>query len=63
MEPSPDPEERLTQGKLVVDPDELTVRAWVLQDGRLVERPVDLTAPTTLPGPVPVRCAAGDLVR
>lgn len=47
----------------VVDPDTLTVRAWVLQEGRLVEHPVDLTAPTTLPGPVPVRCAAGDLVR
>lgn len=47
----------------VVDPDELTVRAWSLQDGRLVEQPVDLTAPTTLPGPVPVRCEAADLVR
>ena len=47
----------------VVDPVELTVRAWVLQDGRLVEQPVDLREPTPLPGPVPVRCAAADLVR
>lgn len=51
------------QSYWVVDPDELTLRAWVLQDGRLVEQPVDLTAPTVLPGPVPVRCTAADLVR
>lgn len=47
----------------VVDPDELTVRAWVLQDGRLVEQPVELSTPTVLPGPVPARCVAADLVR
>ena len=47
----------------VVDPEELTVRAWVLQDGRLVEQPVDLRAPSALPGPVPVRCTAADLLR
>jgi Uma2 family endonuclease len=51
------------QSYWVVDPDELTLRAWVLQDHRLVEQPVDLAAPTVLPGPVPVRCAAADLVR
>lgn len=47
----------------VVDPDALTVRAWLLQDGHLVERPVDITMPTILPGPVPARCQAADLVR
>lgn len=47
----------------VVDPDELTVRAWVLQEGRLVEQPVDLSGTAVLPGPVPVRCVADDLVR
>ena len=47
----------------VVDPDELTLRAWVLQDGELVEQPVDLSTPTLLPGPVPARCEAADLVR
>jgi len=51
------------QSSWVVDPDELTVRAWVLQDGRLVEQTVDLSEPTTLPGPVRVVCAAADLVR
>lgn len=47
----------------VVDPEDLTLRVWVRQDGRLVEQPVDLTSPTVLPGPVPVRCEAADLVR
>jgi Uma2 family endonuclease len=56
-------EQSALQAYWVVDPDELTVRAWVLQGGRLVEQPVDLTTSTTLPGPVPVRCTAADLVR
>ncbi len=47
----------------VVDPDELTVRAWVLQDGVLVEQPVRLDGEQDLPGPVRVRVAARDLVR
>ena len=47
----------------VVDPDDLTLRAWLLEDGRLVEQPVDLSAPTLLPGPVPARCEARDLAR
>ncbi len=51
------------QAYWVVDPDDLTMRAWVLAEGRLVERPVDLTSPTELPGPVPARCGAADLVR
>lgn len=51
------------QSYWVVDPDELTLRAGVLRDGQLVEEPVALTAPTMLPGPLPVRCLAADLVR
>jgi Uma2 family endonuclease len=51
------------QSYWVVDPDNLTMRAWVLQEGRLVEQPVDLSAPATLPGPVPARCETADLVR
>ncbi len=47
----------------VIDPEQLTVRAWVLQDGRLDEHPVDLSEPSVLPGPLPVRFAAADLVR
>ncbi len=47
----------------VVDPDELTVRAWVLQDGVLVEQPVRPDGEQDLPGPVRVRVAARDLVR
>ena len=47
----------------VVDPDELSLRAWVLSDGRLVEQPVDLTVPTEPPGPVLAWCVAADLVR
>jgi Uma2 family endonuclease len=56
-------EQAAVQSYWVVDPDDLTLRAWVLQDGRLVEQPVDLNMPTTLPGPVPARCEAADLVR
>ena len=51
------------QSYWVVDPDDLTLRAWVLEDGRLVEQPVDLTIQTVLPGPVSARCEAADLVR
>ena len=51
------------QAYWVVDPHDLTLRAWVLDDGQLVEQPVDLSAPTVLPGPVPARCEAADLVR
>lgn len=51
------------QAYWVVDPQDLTLRAWVLEDGRLVEQPVDLSAPAVLPGPVPARCEAADLVR
>ncbi len=47
----------------VVDPDELTLRAWILQDGVLVEQPVRLDGEQDLPGPVRVRVAARDLVR
>lgn len=51
------------QSYWVVDPDDLTLRAWVLERERLVEQLVDLTTPTVLPGPVPARCEAADLVR
>lgn len=51
------------QSYWVVDPHDLTLRAWVLQNGLLVEQQVDLTTPTVLPGPVPARCEAADLVR
>ena len=47
----------------VVDPEDLTIRASVLQDGRLVEQPVDISTPAVLPGPVPARCESADLVR
>ena len=47
----------------VVDPDELAVRAWVLQDGVLVEQPVRLDGEHVLPGPTQVRLSARDLVR
>lgn len=46
----------------VVDPEEPAVRAWVLEDGRLVEQPVSLDGATALPGPLQVVCSAEDLV-
>lgn len=45
----------------VVDPDALTIRSWVLQQGRLEEQPVALDGETALPGPFPVRVGADDL--
>ena len=51
------------QSYWVVDPDDLMLRAWVLERERLVEQPVDLTTQTVLPGPVSARCEAADLVR
>jgi Uma2 family endonuclease len=47
----------------VVDPDELTLRAWVLQEGRLVEQPALLDGTGDLPAPFPIRFVASDLVR
>lgn len=47
----------------VIDPDELSLRAWVLDDGQLVEQPAELDGASLLPAPFPVRIAAGDLVR
>lgn len=47
----------------VVDPDELSLRAWVLQDDRLVEQPAALDGISELPGPLRVRMTATDLVR
>ncbi|MEX2290323.1 MAG: Uma2 family endonuclease [Mycobacteriales bacterium] len=46
-----------------VDPDELTLRAWRLQQGRLVEQPVQLDGATDVPGPFLVRFVGGDLAR
>ncbi len=56
-------EQACVQCYWVVDPYDLTVRAWVLHDGRLLEQAVDLSEPSVLPGPLPVRCTAADLVR
>lgn len=47
----------------VVDPFELTLRAWLLQDGRLLEQPVALDASSDVPAPFPVRFAASELAR
>ncbi len=47
----------------VVDPDELTLRAWVLQHGRLVEQPVSLDGGTEVPAPFPIRFVGSDLDR
>lgn len=47
----------------VVDPDELTVRAWALRDDRLDEQAAALDGSTDLPGPLAVRILATDLVR
>lgn len=47
----------------VIDPEELSLRAWLLQDGLLVEQPVDLVGDRPLPGPFPVTIAAADLTR
>lgn len=47
----------------VVDPDELTLRSWLLQDGRLVEMPVELDGTTAVPAPFLVTMQPSDLVR
>ena len=46
----------------VVDPEELSVRAWVLRDGRLVEREAVLDGRHELPGPLPVKVVAQALL-
>lgn len=45
----------------VVDPDEPSLRAWLLQEGRLVEQSVDLERGLSVPAPFPITVAAADL--
>lgn len=47
----------------VIDPDGATLRAWLLQDGVLVEQPVLLDGQLPLPGPFPIAILADDLTR
>jgi Uma2 family endonuclease len=47
----------------VVDPEEASLRAWLLQDGLLVEQPVDLSGSNPLPGPFQITFATADLTR
>jgi Uma2 family endonuclease len=46
-----------------VDPEEPSLRAWLLQDGLLVEQPVDLSGDNPVPGPFRITFAAADLTR
>lgn len=45
----------------VVDPEELSLRAWLLQEGQLVEQPVDLSRKGVVPGPFPIAFGAAEL--
>ena len=47
----------------VVDPDELTMTAWLLRDGELVEQPALLDGQSLLPAPFAVSVTRQDLVR
>jgi Uma2 family endonuclease len=47
----------------VVDPEEPSLRAWLLQDGLLVEQPVDLSGGSAVPGPFRITFAVDDLTR
>jgi Uma2 family endonuclease len=47
----------------VVDAEEPSLRAWLLQDGLLVEQPVDLWGSNPVPGPFQITFAVADLTR
>lgn len=47
----------------VIEPEEPSMRSWLLRDGTLVEQLVDLGGDGVLPGPFPISFTAADLPR